>query len=115
MSIYSIRGLGPTDFNYYRATLKAFLKTLRTRAAIMQGGIVWWIAMEVLAPDAIHLVMAGLSSLVTVHGKAFYQDAGLPYFDNCLTGDEEDFVCACTMGNGAQGQNNGSGTTWKTF
>ncbi|PIL27225.1 hypothetical protein GSI_10369 [Ganoderma sinense ZZ0214-1] len=31
MSIHGIRGLGPTNFNYYRATLKAFLESPRAR------------------------------------------------------------------------------------
>ena len=59
----------------------------------MQGGIVWRIAMEVLAHHAVDLVMAGPSDEVKTHGKPFYQDGGPPYFDDCLTDFEEEFIC----------------------
>ena len=59
----------------------------------MQGGIVWRIVMEVLASDAIKLVMTGPSSHVVRFGKAFLRDGGPPYHDDALTAVEEDFIC----------------------
>ncbi|KAM5536163.1 hypothetical protein V8D89_010173, partial [Ganoderma adspersum] len=82
-----------TEFQHYRVRLKKFLEGLRAQAAVMQGGIVWRIAMEVLASDVIKLVMTGLSSHIVRFGKAFSRDGELPYHDDALTAIKEDFIC----------------------
>ncbi|KAI1782704.1 hypothetical protein LXA43DRAFT_871470, partial [Ganoderma leucocontextum] len=81
------------EFQRYRVRVKALLETPRARAALMLGGIIWRIAMEFMAPDAIRLVMNGPSDEVARHGNPFRANAGPPYYDDALTEWEEDFIC----------------------
>ena len=61
-------------------------------AALLEGGIIGWIAKEHLGHDSVAL---GSSSAVTIHhqGFSFTDAAGITYWDDRLTDDEICMIC----------------------
>lgn len=77
------------DYRAYEARARALLNEPRGRAALLQGGIVWRIAMELLGEDALERAISGPSSDCHLYGREFVPPSKqAPYYDDQLTEDE---------------------------
>ena len=63
------------------------------RAALLRGGIVWRLAVEVLGGDWRPLASTGPSEDVYVYAQAFVPERGDYYYDDALSSDELDVIC----------------------
>ncbi|KZP03179.1 hypothetical protein FIBSPDRAFT_769321 [Athelia psychrophila] len=77
----------PPDYSGYRLNLRDWMTTSRARAALMCGGIVWRLCLDVLVPEDIAEVLIGPD--YTGHGQCvrFDGDTGQSW-DNELTPDD---------------------------
>ncbi|RPD52484.1 hypothetical protein L227DRAFT_589669 [Lentinus tigrinus ALCF2SS1-6] len=81
------------DYQMYEYRLKCFLDQPKARAAIMRGGIVWRIALEVLGEDGIAAACKGPSTNVYEYSEAFRPPYGEDWYDDVLSRDELDAIC----------------------
>jgi hypothetical protein len=83
----------PHDYAAYLRERAAILSLPNGRAALLQGGIVWRLALQSLSPDA---ALQGPSSAVTA-GRVGYStdelEAGLALWDDELTPVENNLIC----------------------
>ncbi|KAI0740292.1 hypothetical protein C8Q76DRAFT_608364 [Earliella scabrosa] len=81
------------EYRNYEVRARALLNTPRGRAALLQGGIIWRIAMELLGQDAIERAISGPSSDCHLYGKEFMPPSRqLPCYDDQLTEDEMSLI-----------------------
>jgi hypothetical protein len=79
-----------SDFSAYEAERDRFFQLPHARAALLDGGIVWRLAMEVLdAEDA----LKGPSDSANDFGDIFSLPDGTRLVDDCLNDDERDLIC----------------------
>ena len=83
---------GSDDYEGYVRHRAQLLMLPRGRAALLQGGIVAWIAREHIAVDS---VLLGPSSSVIVHRLAMHitDTSGLEFWDDDLTENEIGIIC----------------------
>jgi hypothetical protein len=95
----SLRPLGFRETNYefrfedylaYEEEVHAFLRQLFARAALLQGGIVWRIAVDILGAD---VAMLGPSSSAHEWGDVVTAPDGTQFVDDTLSQEEMDFIC----------------------
>ncbi|KAI0666351.1 hypothetical protein C8Q78DRAFT_984036 [Trametes maxima] len=80
------------DYRHYEGHAYEILASPRGRAAILEGGIVWRLALEILGDDARQRAAEGPSSDVL----QFAQEVRLgqeSYLDDALTAEEIDIIC----------------------
>lgn len=80
------------DYAYYGSIRSTFLSQPRGRAALMQGGIVWRLAIELFRDRAEDVVVNGPSDDVIRFGSSMSY-SGNEYWDDALTDDEMDLIC----------------------
>jgi hypothetical protein len=78
------------DYSAYEAAQDRFLHSPPARAALLDGGIVWRLAVEFIAPGA---VLAGPSDVASTSGRVFHIPGARNYVDDELSDDEADLVC----------------------
>ncbi|EIW58372.1 uncharacterized protein TRAVEDRAFT_124826 [Trametes versicolor FP-101664 SS1] len=85
----------PTEWDYraYEARAYEILSSPRGRAAVLHGGIVWRLAMEILGGHPQQLANTGPSTDVFVHSQAIQPRHGPPYYDDGLSQEEIDIIC----------------------
>ncbi|KAI0741217.1 hypothetical protein C8Q76DRAFT_576504, partial [Earliella scabrosa] len=82
------------EYRAYEERARALLIKPRARAAILHGGIVWRIALELLRSDAIGCATAGPSEECHVYGHEFLAPSRQdPLYDDHLTPDELSVIC----------------------
>lgn len=93
-------GLGRRDFEFgkyaaapeyraYEERARALLTRPRGRAALLRGGIIWRLAMELLGTDGITRAAAGPSEECHIYGHEFSVPSREdPFYDDHLTPDE---------------------------
>ena len=81
------------DYRQYVAQAYEVLRQPRGRAAILQGGIVWRLALEILGSDAAESAVSGPSTDIYSFGQEFFPERGHPLYDDCLMPNEIDIVC----------------------
>ena len=80
------------DYTYYEETHANFLSLPRGRAALLRGGIVWRLAIEVLGDRAEDVVLNGpLDDVLKFSSKICYN--GNEFWDDGLNEAEMDLVC----------------------
>ncbi|PIL26011.1 hypothetical protein GSI_11765 [Ganoderma sinense ZZ0214-1] len=96
----TVLGWRPTDFaptawDYleYECRVHALVSQPKGRAALLRGGIVWRLAVEVLGGDWRELPLAGPSEDIYDYGQAFVPERGDNYYDDALSSDELDVIC----------------------
>lgn len=101
---YVFEGLGtrrkdytPNKYDYYEyeLRLKELVKQPRVaRAALLKGGIVWRLVMEVLGDSAEGFIIDGPSDSA-YHSANFLrlEPSGVPLWDDYLSHEELDFIC----------------------
>ena len=81
------------DYRWYEERAHELLSTPRVqRAAILCGGIVWRLALEILGEDVLEKVREGPSSDIQLHGEVRTQH-GRTYCSDSLTNQEIDIIC----------------------
>ncbi|OJT07017.1 hypothetical protein TRAPUB_2129 [Trametes pubescens] len=85
----------PTEWDYhvYEARAYEILRSPRGRAAVLHGGIIWRLAIEILGGEPSNLANIGPSTDVFDHGQAIRPRHGPPYYDDALSPEEIDIVC----------------------
>ncbi|KAI8989149.1 hypothetical protein BD414DRAFT_415633 [Trametes punicea] len=85
----------PTKWDYaaYEERAYQILSSPGGRAAILQGGIVWRLALEILGEDAVSYALKGPSSDVSRYGRALQPSRGPLYYDDALLPEEIDIIC----------------------
>ena len=79
------------DYTYYEETCANFLSLPRGRAALLRGGIVWRLAIEVLGDRAEDVVLNGPSDDVLKFGSNICYN-GNEFWDDGLNEAEMDLV-----------------------
>lgn len=85
----------PTSWDYreYERRVYALISQPKGRAALLRGGIVWRLAIEVLGGDWRELAKAGPSEDFIYYGQVFVPPRGDHYYDDGLSSDELDVIC----------------------
>ena len=78
----------PDDYRVYVHRVQSLLSRPKARAALLLGGIVWRIAMEVLGEDAAELACAGPSTEAYQCGSTFRPQRGDDWVDDALSPEE---------------------------
>ncbi|KAI1789776.1 hypothetical protein LXA43DRAFT_892236 [Ganoderma leucocontextum] len=82
------------DYKEYQRRAYAILSQPKGRAALLRGGIVWRLALEILgAGPSVELAQQGPSSDVWHYGQAFVPSRGDASYDDALSSDELDVIC----------------------
>ena len=80
------------DYTYYEETRANFLSLPRAHAALLQGGIVWHLAIKVLGDHAEDVVLNGpLDDVLKFGSKICYN--GNEFWDDGLNEAEMDLIC----------------------
>ena len=80
----------PSHYPLYKRELEFFFQYPHARAALLEGGILWRLAMEYLDPrDALD----GPSESACDFGEVVHLPDGTKLVDDCLTNDERDLIC----------------------
>nr|VWO99258.1 N/A [Ganoderma boninense] len=89
------RGFTATRYDYGQYIAQAYqvLHQPRGRAAVLYGGIVWRLALEILGSDAAGRAVTGPSEDVFHFGQEFLPRQGDALYDDSLTPGEIDIVC----------------------
>ena len=94
-SIYRSASRLPTvqeDYTYYKETHANFLSLPQACAALLQGGIIWHLAIEVLGDCAEDIVLNGpLDDVLKFGSKICYN--GNEFWDDGLNEAEMDLIC----------------------
>ena len=85
------------DYRQYIAQAYELLHQPRGRGALLCGGIVWRLALEILGSDAAGRAVTGPSEDVLHFGQEFLPRQGDALYDDSLTPGEIDIVCGTYM------------------
>jgi hypothetical protein len=89
----SSQQLGASEYTYYEALCNCFLNGPRGRTALLQGGIVWWLAIETLGDSASEQrVLVGPSGEGLEYASKWYI-GGREWCDDTLTEAEMNLIC----------------------
>ena len=80
------------DYTYYEETCTNFLSLPRASAALLQGGIVWRLAIKVLGDHAEDIVLNGPSDDVLKFGSKICYN-GNEFWDDRPNEAEMDLIC----------------------
>ncbi|KAI0668581.1 hypothetical protein C8Q78DRAFT_979238, partial [Trametes maxima] len=85
----------PTGWDYRQYEMRAYeiFASPRGRAAILCGGLVWRLAMELLGNEGLRQAAQGPSVGIFEHCYKVQPRHGPPYFDDTLTPEEEYIIC----------------------
>ena len=96
-SHWGVRPLGyqftHDDYRAYEYRLRCTLPTAKWRAALLHGGVVWRIALEMLAEDPKALIHEGPDRLMAHLGKCFRPPRGDDWYDDSLETEDLDLIC----------------------
>ena len=81
------------DYDAYLDHAHDILSQPRGRAALLRGGIVWRLALEILRPQAIWCAGDGPSSDVHIYGQVIAASHGNSFYDDGLSDAEIDIIC----------------------
>ncbi|KAG1722613.1 hypothetical protein EDB19DRAFT_1645694 [Suillus lakei] len=81
-----------TDYIVYEQHCHEFMNQPRARAALLDGGLIWCLALHSLGFDVLPSVLDGISWEVVPFGLMLSID-GQTYFDDELSEEEVDFMC----------------------
>ena len=84
----------PHNYRQYVAQAYEVLCQPRGWAAILQGRIIWRLALEILGSDAAEQAVSGPSEDIYSFGQEFLPERGNPVYDDCLMPNEVDIVCS---------------------
>ncbi|KAI0652707.1 hypothetical protein C8Q79DRAFT_997666 [Trametes meyenii] len=92
---WRLQGFRPTEWDYrvYEERAYDILVSPRGRAAILHGGLLWRLALEILGSDAIGRAVQGPSEGVFEYTEVVKPRHGPAYYDDALTPEEIDIVC----------------------
>ncbi|KAF9269027.1 hypothetical protein L218DRAFT_916545 [Marasmius fiardii PR-910] len=79
------------DFFAYEAVRNEFLRSERGRAAVMAGGLIGRIALEVVTEEAV--VYGPDAGSILQSGSCIFEDSGIGFWDQSLTEEEIDLIC----------------------
>ncbi|KAI0640347.1 hypothetical protein C8Q79DRAFT_921824 [Trametes meyenii] len=80
------------DYRLYEDRAYQILASPRGRAAILEGGIVWRLALEILGDDARQRAVEGPSKDIFQYAQEV-RSGQESYFDDALTAEEIDIIC----------------------
>ncbi|KAI0349114.1 hypothetical protein OH77DRAFT_1415539 [Trametes cingulata] len=85
----------PTRWDYaaYEARAYEILASPRGRAAILQGGIIWRLALELLGEVALSRAAEGPSQETYRCGQVIQAAHGPAYYDDALSAEDIDIIC----------------------
>ena len=88
------KGFNPDKWDYkaYESSARDLLREPRGRAAVLRGGIVWRIAVELLGEDAIRDAIQGPSADVWKLGREISVGRGDPWYEDMLSESELDVI-----------------------
>ena len=81
------------DYRQYVAQAYEVLRQPRGRAALLKGGIIWRLALEILGSGAAERAVSGPSEDIYSFGQEFLPEQGNPFYDDYLMPNEIDIVC----------------------
>ena len=81
------------DYKEYERQARELLSQPRGRAAILRGGIVWRLAVELLGEEGLRKVEGGLSADVWKLGREVSVRRGDPWYEDSLSTYELDLIC----------------------
>ena len=81
------------DYRVYEDQVRYILRGPKARAALLVGGLVWRLALEVIGETLVEDVLKGPSREVYECGQAFTPRHGTDYYDDSLSPDEIDVIC----------------------
>ena len=81
------------DYRAYEYRLRCTLSRAKLRAAILHGGIVWRVVLEMLAEDTKALIFEGPDWLMAHLGQRFRPTRGDDWYDDSLEAEELDLIC----------------------
>ena len=81
------------DYRVYEEHVRYILRGPKARAALLLGGIVWRLVLEILGQTLVEDVVKGPSCEVYHCGQAFTPSRGNDYYDDSLSTDEIDAIC----------------------
>ncbi|KAI1788703.1 hypothetical protein LXA43DRAFT_1063374 [Ganoderma leucocontextum] len=82
-----------TDYTLYINRVSDFLSLPRARAAVMRGGIIWHIIMDVVQERGLDLAAEGPSQYEDSYHDVLQLNRGDPYFDDGLTEEDLRLIC----------------------
>ena len=82
------------DYKEYECHVYVPISQPKGCAALLHGGIVWHLAIEVLLGDWHELAKRGPLANIYSYGQAFMPKHGEPYYDDVLSSDELDVICS---------------------
>ena len=80
------------DFKAYETRAIDVLSAPRGRAALLHGGIIWRIAVELLGQGGLSDVLRGPSADIWRHGREVHEDGGKSWYEDALTTYELDVI-----------------------
>ncbi|KAG1762227.1 hypothetical protein EDD22DRAFT_953307 [Suillus occidentalis] len=81
-----------TDYIVYEQHHHEFMNQPRARAALLHGGLIWWLALYSLGFDILPSILDGISREAVPFGLMLDVN-GQTYFDDELLEEEVDFMC----------------------
>ncbi|KAG1812799.1 uncharacterized protein BJ212DRAFT_1276213 [Suillus subaureus] len=80
------------DYIVYEQHCHEFMNQPHARAALLHGGLIWWLALHILGFDVLPSVLNGISQEAVPFGLMLDIN-GQTYFDDELSEEEVDFMC----------------------
>ncbi|KAI0673658.1 hypothetical protein C8Q78DRAFT_969006 [Trametes maxima] len=92
---WRLQGFRPTEWDYrvYEERAYEILVSPHGRAAILHGGLIWRLALEILGSDTLERAVQGPSEGVFQYAQAVKPRHGPTYYDDALTPEEIDIIC----------------------
>ena len=81
------------DYKEYERRARELLSQPRGRSAILRGGIIWRLAVELLGEDCLGEAALGPSADVWRHGHEISVSRGDPWYEDTLSSYELDVIC----------------------
>ena len=81
------------DYKEYERRARELLSQPRGRSAILRGGIIWRLAVELLGEDCLKEATLGPSADVWRHGREISVKRGDPWYEDTLSNYELDVIC----------------------
>lgn len=81
------------DYKVYEAQAYEILSAPRGRAALLHGGIVWRLGVEMLGQEGVDTALGGPSADIWRRGRGIQEPRGVVWYEEYLTPHELDVIC----------------------